>query len=217
MNRTSFALPDRVAECLPDNTKLADIQRVPATIQKTSPHLVFDPSRLPTTTDLPYGDGRHVERCARGSPHMTTMPAPGSLCWIVIDKPKQRYLGRVKRVDEYQQTRVILLVEHIRSPATISIAVPYQYYEGKDESSTFWHWLISMIYWQPRQIPDHEQPARGTSFYSVITPLSYPISSFALCKCLPRRVLRRGTEGLRPSSLMYEANRSRMDSWQGYT
>ncbi|KAL7280537.1 hypothetical protein ACG7TL_005472 [Trametes sanguinea] len=69
----------------------------------------------------------------------------------------RRFTGRITRVLEYQQTCIILRVEHPYSPAIVTLAVPYPFYEG-----TRW-WYIRLRWWFGYLTPDNDRHSAGKS------------------------------------------------------
>ena len=85
---------------------------------------------------------------------MGFMPAVGNYCRLVFPN-QRRFMARVSRVVEYQETRVILWVEHTYSPAGITVAVPYPFYEG-----TQW-WYLRLMWFLGCLRPDENQHNAG--------------------------------------------------------
>ena len=53
------------------------------------------------------------------------------------------FSGRILRVAEYQMNHIIVLIQHIWSPAILSLAIPYEYFAGDEE--TLWRWLVGRV------------------------------------------------------------------------
>ncbi|KAJ2999640.1 hypothetical protein NUW54_g6909 [Trametes sanguinea] len=87
---------------------------------------------------------------------MKVVPCVGSFCQLVLPD-NCRFTRRITRVLEYQQTRIILRVKHPYSPAIVTLAVPYPFYEG-----TRW-WYIRLHRWFEYLIPDNDRHNTGKS------------------------------------------------------
>lgn len=142
-----------------NNLTINDVICCPVTIQRNSHHLHFHVPRLRVPETHPF----------------SAVPPCGTVCWLILpDKLEHgqtfirgaRFLGRILRVAEYQETRVIMLIQHIQSPAILSLAVPYEYFEG--DTSSWWGQVIWSIVSRVRLLrgPDHEDYLPGKSCYS---------------------------------------------------
>ncbi|TBU23863.1 hypothetical protein BD311DRAFT_673005, partial [Dichomitus squalens] len=94
---------------------LDDIIRCPVIVRKDSHHLHFHTPRICVPEMHPFGP----------------IPPPDTLCWLILPSK----LELVLQVTKYQESRVIVLVQHIQSPAILSLAVPYEYFVG---DMSFW-------------------------------------------------------------------------------
>ena len=161
MFRPSITLPESIRESFAGELENQHVSRIPVAVRSHCPHLLFNPPHLPVYQVRITRDGLYNPQLLSGSEQYHHMPGPGGLCWLIFEDPQQRFLGYVIRVAEYQESRLILLVGHVRSPAIVSVAVPYEYYDGVDESQSLWTKLVSWLCKQPARYPDHERPIQG--------------------------------------------------------
>ena len=161
MFRPSVTIPDVIRFMLPEDLTDKDVPRVPVVTRAGCTHLLFNPPALPLYQLELTIDGQYERHLVRGAANLCPMPSVGQMCWLVINGDKQRFFGRVVKVAEYQETRVILLVEHLRSPAIVSVAVPYEFYLGIDKTQTLWSRVMQWAFQQPGRLPDSNHPVPG--------------------------------------------------------
>ena len=139
MNRPSTSLPEPIRAVLRKSLDLRTVPRVPVYIHSSSHHLLFDTTRLSHHHYHPPSPSVNQEDVlvAPEATRFSLMPEVGKECWLVLHHG-HRFLGKVVKVAQYQATQVLLLVAHIRSPAILSIAVPYEFWQGKDRTWSLW-------------------------------------------------------------------------------
>lgn len=158
---TSYDLPLNVRCTIPQQIPDSQLRRCPVVSGGRNQHVLFSPDGLfPHRLRQVALDGAdHEEDAWVGveptSPKVQRMwfvPGVGSYCRLVLPD-QRRFMGRITRVVEYQQTRIILWVEHPYSPASITLAVPYSFYEG----TQWWYiWLRRLFgYLQPDENNHH--------------------------------------------------------------
>ena len=175
MNGLPTSLPERIRSMLPDTFNLALVPRIPVTTHPSWHHLVFDSTRM---KDRPHNSGgeRTDEQHVDTETLFSCVPRRGELCWLVFPNPQQHFLGRVGRVAEYQETQVVLRIEHVRSPGILALAVPYQFWTGKGRTGV---WRLHFRFWrtQPRRKPDSGEALPGKppcKTHSMSKPLNIP-------------------------------------------
>ncbi|KAI0654533.1 hypothetical protein C8Q70DRAFT_1058307 [Cubamyces menziesii] len=141
----SFDLPVAVQHAIPRSVQADQIPRCPVVSYGLDYHVLFRPDGLfphqlrPVALGEEVGEQEvwvNVEPTGKEVRPRWFVPRVGSYCRLVLPD-QRRFTGRISRVVEYQQTRVILWVEHPHSPASITLAVPYPFFEG-----TRW-WRVS--------------------------------------------------------------------------
>ncbi|KAI9058099.1 hypothetical protein FKP32DRAFT_1606998 [Trametes sanguinea] len=139
----SFELPTNVREAIPESVLRGHLARCPVEARGYDRHLLFRPEALFPHRTL-YVEEEEEEwvyvEPARPREIMGAVPCVGSYCRLVLPD-RRRFTGRITRVVEYQRTRIILRVEHPYSPAIVTVAVPYPFYEG-----TRW-WYVGLLRW----------------------------------------------------------------------
>ena len=168
MFRPSVALPDTIRCHLPEGLTNEQVPRVPVAVQRGCPHLLFNPASIPIFRQELVANGQYRRHLIHGSTNRSLMPPVGEYCWLVLDRQAQRFLGRVTRVAQFQESRVIVLVEHVQSPAIVSITIPYEFYLGKVEQSQqtespliqFMRWLLRES-GEISRVPDNNEPVPG--------------------------------------------------------
>ncbi|KAI9062470.1 hypothetical protein FKP32DRAFT_1604315 [Trametes sanguinea] len=139
----SFELPTNVREAIPESVLRGHLARCPVEARGYDRHLLFRPEALFPHRTL-YVEEEEEEwvyvEPARPGEIMGAVPCVGSYCRLVLPD-RRRFTGRITRVVEYQRTRIILRVEHPYSPAIVTVAVPYPFYEG-----TRW-WYVGLLRW----------------------------------------------------------------------
>ena len=101
-----------------------------------------------TTKPLSHHLHYHLHPVLEGSrSSFGRIPSPTKLCQLVIrtrqELSEHRFIGRFLKVAEYQETRVIVLIQHIQSPAIVSVAVAYEDFEG--DTASWWGQVIWSI------------------------------------------------------------------------
>ncbi|KAI0653382.1 hypothetical protein C8Q70DRAFT_1059372 [Cubamyces menziesii] len=141
----SFNLPAAVQHAIPRSVQADQIPRCPVVSYGLDYHVLFRPDGLfphrlrPVALGEEVGEQEvwvNVEPTSKEVRPRWFVPLVGNYCRLVLPD-QRRFTGRISRVVEYQQTRVILWVEHPHSPASITLAVPYPFFEG-----TRW-WRVS--------------------------------------------------------------------------
>ncbi|KAL7280486.1 hypothetical protein ACG7TL_005418 [Trametes sanguinea] len=147
----SLELPLTIRNTIPPSVLQGCLPRCPVETRGPDRHILFCPEAL-----FPHRS-RQVEVDEEGweytepvglSHIMEVIPRVGSFCQLVLPD-NRRFTGRITRMLEYQQTRIILRVEHPYSPAIVTLAVPYPFYEG-----TQW-WYIRLRRWFGYLTPDN--------------------------------------------------------------
>ncbi|KAJ8490081.1 hypothetical protein ONZ51_g2528 [Trametes cubensis] len=134
----SFDLPLAVQHAIPRNVQPDQIPRCPVVAYGLDHHVLFRPDGLFPHRLRPVALGEEVD----------------DYCRLVLPD-QRRFTGRITRVVEYQQTRIILWVEHPHSPASVTLAVPYAFFEG-----TRW-WYIRLRSWLGWLRPDSDRHNSG--------------------------------------------------------
>ena len=165
MFRPSINLPEVIRHHLPEDLTNDQVPRVPVASRSGFPHLLFDPTSLSAFKYELTCQGEYKRDLIHGSIKYSRMPPVGEFCWLLINKDAQRFLGRITRVAQFQETRVIVVVEHVRSPAIVSVVVPYEFYCGAtEETEGLWDRVVRWAYQRPREIkrlPDSNRPISG--------------------------------------------------------
>lgn len=133
---TSYDLPLNVRHTIPQHILDGQIQRCPVISCGRNQHIQFSPDGLFPHQQVLLKQENYmedawigVEPAALKVERMSFVPQAGNYCRLVLPD-QRRFMGRITRVVEYQKTRIILWVEHPYSPACITLAVPYPFYEG---------------------------------------------------------------------------------------
>ena len=163
MNRPSTSLPEPIRAVLRKSFDLRTVPRVPVYIHSSSHHLLFDTAQLlhhhrhPPSPSVNQKDAL----VAPEATHFSLVPEVGKECWLVLHHG-HRFLGKIIKVAQYQATQVLLLVAHIRSPAILSMAVPYEFWQGKDRTRSL-RGLLAPLWLQrrPRKVPDNGRALPG--------------------------------------------------------
>ena len=159
----SFDLPAAVQHAIPRSVQADQIPRCPVVSYGLDYHVLFRPDGLfphrlrPVALGEEVGEQEvwvNVEPTGKEVRPRWFVPRVGSYCRLVLPD-QRRFTGRISRVVEYQQTRVILWVEHPHSPASITLAVPYPFFEG-----TRW-WYIRLRSWFGCLRPDNDRHNSG--------------------------------------------------------
>ena len=140
-----------------NHLSIEDVICCPIIIRQNSHHLHFHVSRIRASELHPFN----------------AIPPPNTSCWLILPDKLEfgrivtrgaRFLGRVLRVAEYQETRVIVLVQHIQSPAILSLAVPYEYFGG--DTSSWWGQVVWGVMSRVKLLrrPDCEDYLPGKSY-----------------------------------------------------
>ena len=163
MYRPSTSLPESIRAMLRQSFDLGSVPRVPVCTQSFSHHLIYDTSR-PSSPPTAHTSSTSLEKDDHvpDRTHYSPMPDIGHECWLVLHYD-HRFLGRVLRVAQYQQTQVLLLVEHVRSPAILSVAVPYEHWQGRDKTRSLRRLLSPLrLKQRSRKLPDsgHALPGK---------------------------------------------------------
>ena len=160
MNRPSTSLPESMQVVLGDSLNLEAVPRVPVYIHPSSPHLLFDDRRL-LRQETCYAQGAREKNTHRTTAYYSPVPDIGSECRLVLDK-HHRFLGRVVRAAQFQKTRVVLIIAHLYAPAVISLAVPYQFWLGRDKTRSLQGVLAHLrLCKYPRKVHDNGEPLPG--------------------------------------------------------
>ncbi|TBU51538.1 hypothetical protein BD310DRAFT_834110 [Dichomitus squalens] len=114
--RQTLTIPDKMIPYLSDHLNLDNIIRCPVIVRKDSHHLHFHTPRIRVPETHPFGP----------------IPPPNTPCWLILPSKLEPA--------EYQESRVIVLVQHIQSPAILSLAVPYEYFVG--DMSSWWAQVV---------------------------------------------------------------------------
>ena len=162
MFRPSITIPEPIQSQFDGELEHQNVARIPVAIRPECPHLFYNTSLAPVFQTHLTADGLYQRRLVGGQARYDNVPGPGGLCWLIFPDSDQRFFGKVQGVAEYQETRLILLVAHVASPATVSLAVPYEWYDGVDESRTRWATFVSWLCQKPARLPDDShRPIRG--------------------------------------------------------
>ena len=151
-----FAIPDQILSGLLSQLEANDIILCPVVTKQNSHHLHF--------STAPF----HRQEMHAFSP----VPPPNCPCWLVfpngLNRNGQRFLGRIIRVAEYQQTRIIVLVQHIQSLGILSLTIPYEYFDG--DTSSWWGQMVWSVVSRIKLLrrPDSEDYLSG-KWWSTVT------------------------------------------------
>ncbi|KAI0659864.1 hypothetical protein C8Q70DRAFT_1053677 [Cubamyces menziesii] len=148
----SFDLPLAVQHAIPRDVQPDQIPCCPVVAYGLDHHVLFRPDGLLPHRLRPVALGEEVderdvwvdvEPANKEVRPRWFVPRVGSYCRLVLPD-QRRFTGRITRVVEYQQTRIVLWVEHPHSPASVTLAVPYAFFEG----TRWWYiWLRSWLGW----------------------------------------------------------------------
>ncbi|KAI0669484.1 hypothetical protein C8Q78DRAFT_992607 [Trametes maxima] len=164
---TSYDLPPTVRSTIPQDLPNEQLRRCPVRLNSQDQHVFFWPEGLFPHHLRPVAVSEDVEAqdewidvAPIGSrvQRMGFVPAVGNYCRLVFPN-QRRFMARVSRVVEYQETRIILWVEHTYSPVGITVAVPYPFYEG-----TRW-WYLRLMQFLGRLRPDENRHSAGKSIH----------------------------------------------------
>ncbi|KAL7281596.1 hypothetical protein ACG7TL_004913 [Trametes sanguinea] len=175
----SLELPLTIRNTIPPSVLQGCLPRCPVETRGPDRHILFCPEALfphrSPQVEVDEEGWEYIEPV--GSSHMMeVIPRVGSFCQLVLPD-NRRFTGRITRVLEYQQTRIILRVEHPYSPAIVTLAVPYPFYEG-----TRW-WYIRLRRWFGYLTPDNDHHSTGKSIPCFRRSLSLmPTSGRAITK-----------------------------------
>lgn len=175
----SLELPLTIRNTIPPSVLQGCLPRCPVETRGPDRHILFCPEALfphrSRQVEVDEEGWEYIEPV--GSSHMMeVIPRVGSFCQLVLPD-NRRFTGRITRVLEYQQTRIILRVEHPYSPAIVTLAVPYPFYEG-----TRW-WYIRLRRWFGYLTPDNDRHSTGKSIPCFRRSLSLtPTSGRAITK-----------------------------------
>ena len=159
----SFDLPLAVQHAIPRDVQPDQIPRCPVVAYGLDHHVLFRPDGLFPHRLRPVALGEEVderdvwvdvEPANKEVRPRWFVPRVGSYCRLVLPD-QRRFTGRITRVVEYQQTRIVLWVEHPHSPASVTLAVPYAFFEG-----TRW-WYIRLRSWLGWLRPDSDRHNSG--------------------------------------------------------
>lgn len=135
--RLAHNIPIGMRPHIPAQLRDEDIARCPVIIKRDHHHILYDSHRTSASTHQPHD----------------LIPSPTRYCWLLFPenmKPAgKRFLGQVLRVAEYQESHVIVIVQHISSPALLSLKVPYEYFVGEEQS--LWCRLICALAYRYKQ------------------------------------------------------------------
>ena len=118
------------------------------------PTFIYPPPMLPHTPDavLPICAQEHschvtldqaqLEHDQQQRPRHFSLPIHPGIVYKFTRADGQFFLGRITHIAAWQRTRVIAHVEHYRSPARFSLAVPYALYQPTS-------WLGGLVLRQP--------------------------------------------------------------------
>ncbi|TBU62390.1 hypothetical protein BD310DRAFT_904289 [Dichomitus squalens] len=163
--RQTLTIPDEMIPYLSDHLNLDNVIRCPVIVRKDSHHLHFHTPRICVPETHPFGP----------------IPPPDTPCWLILPSklepgwtlPKDvHFLGRVLRVAEYQESRVIVLVQHIQSPAILSLTVPYEYFVG--DTSSWWAQVVWNVVSRVKILrkPDNEDYLPGEPHCVSLDPIT---------------------------------------------
>ncbi|KAI0640366.1 hypothetical protein C8Q79DRAFT_930654 [Trametes meyenii] len=167
---TSYDLPPTVRCTIPQDLPDEQLRRCPVRLNGQDQHILFWPEGLFPHQSRLVAVGEDVEAqdewvdvspVASRVQRLGFMPAVGNYCRLVFPN-QRRFMARVSRVIEYQETRIILWVEHTYSPAGITVAVPYPFYEG-----TQW-WYLRLMRFLGCLKPDENRHNAGKHSYCII-------------------------------------------------
>ncbi|KAI0356120.1 hypothetical protein OH77DRAFT_1423711 [Trametes cingulata] len=166
MAGVSFKIPLNVRDTIPEQFS-NQLRLCPVETHGWNQHVLFAPDGLfpHCSRTVVFEDGAgNIEEWVAVDPVDETVrprgivPRLGSYCRLVF-QDRRRFVGRISRVVEYQETRIVLWVEHTYSPASITLAVPYPFYEG----TQWWYIRLRRLlgYLQPDN--DHHDGVIGRS------------------------------------------------------
>ncbi|OSD00349.1 hypothetical protein PYCCODRAFT_1469474 [Trametes coccinea BRFM310] len=128
----SLELPLTIRNTIPPSVLQGCLLRCPMETRDPDQHILFCPEALfPHRSQQVEVDEEGWEYLEPvGSSHMMKVVSHvGSFCQLVLPD-NRRFTRHIIRVLEYQQTHIILWVEHPYSPAIVTLAVSYPFYEG---------------------------------------------------------------------------------------
>ncbi|KAJ3007722.1 hypothetical protein NUW54_g3434 [Trametes sanguinea] len=147
-----FELPTNVREAIPESVLQGHLTCCPIRARGYKCHLLFRSKALFPHRTL-YVEEEEEEwvyiESARPGEVMSAVPCVGSYCCLVLPD-RHQFTGRITCVVEYQRAHIVLWVKHPYSPAIVTIAVPYPFYDG-----TQW-WYVGLLRWFGYIIPDND-------------------------------------------------------------
>ena len=85
MFRPSVIIPEAIRKVFNGDLENQNIARIPVTLRQDCPYLFFDPVLFPTYRLRVNRTGEYEKQLIGGSVNYHRVPAPGKLCWLVID------------------------------------------------------------------------------------------------------------------------------------
>ncbi|TBU38422.1 hypothetical protein BD309DRAFT_874448 [Dichomitus squalens] len=146
--RQTLTIPDKMIPYLSDQLNLDNVIRCPMIVCKDSHHLHFHTPRICVPEMHPFGP----------------IPPSDTPCWLIL-------LCKLEPA-EYQESRVIVLVQHIQSPAILSLAVPYKYFVG--DTSSWWAQVVWNVVSRVKILrkPDNEDYLPGEPHCVSLDPIT---------------------------------------------
>ena len=124
-------LPAAMFAALPPHINDHNIIHCPVISNPNSHHILLDSLRYLAAPSLSISNCHTINHNEKTQSEL--VPSAGKLCWLIFPggehKHVQQFLGPVQKVAQYQATRVVVLIEHIHSPAILSLAIPYGYFK----------------------------------------------------------------------------------------
>ncbi|TBU37088.1 hypothetical protein BD309DRAFT_877127 [Dichomitus squalens] len=147
----TLTIPHEMIPYLSDQLNLDDVIRCPMIVCKDSHHLHFHIPRICVPEMHPFGP----------------IPPPDTPCWVIL--PSKLEPGWTLPKDE---SRIIVLVQHIQSPAILSLAVPYKYFVG--DTSSWWAQVVRNVVSRAKILrkPDNEDYLPGELHCVSLNPIT---------------------------------------------